>query len=163
MADEIKISCEEAESKFSVVARHGIMPTNGEQRFRLAHTASDTAYIRTVTSPNDFGWQNSHYHKSLQETYIVQSGWIGYSELDGKKPNVILYEAGAVFTTKPYVIHNIFMPRSCVIHTVKHGTSTREPKRNSDWWDDLPDVRALNEFLRSSLESEEKVRISGKE
>ena len=141
MASETEISLNDAREKYGIVAKHGIMPTNGEKRFRLIHNGSDTAYIRTETSLGEFGWQNSHYHKSLMETYIVQTGWIGYSEFRDNQVALSVFRGGAVFTTVPYVVHNIFMPRASIIHTVKHGISIRESIKNSDWWDDLAEVK----------------------
>lgn len=94
--------------------------TNDELRFRL--TAADgSGYIRTVAS-NPGTWQNSHFHKELLETYIVQSGWAALVELvDGALRWTIL-EQGDVFTTTLWTPHNLYMPANSVMHTVKHGS-----------------------------------------
>lgn len=151
IAAEDAISADEAEKLFGMKAKFGVMPTNGEKRFRLLNLRNDTSYICTVTDEGSSGWQNSHYHKSLMETYIVQEGWIGYAELVGARPLVLIYSVGELFTTKPNIVHNIYMPASTTIHTVKHGTSVRQSERNSDWWDDTVQVKELNRFVRVEL------------
>ena len=57
---------------------HSEMP-NGELRFRLKHD-DGTAYSRTESTGRG-GWQNSHYHRSVRETYIVQRGKMAFAEL----------------------------------------------------------------------------------
>lgn len=101
------------------------MPS-GELRFRLLK-ADGTAYIRTEAAPNG-EWQNAHYHKKVQETYIVQSGWIGYAEWADPELDLYVYQAGESFTTKPDIVHNIYMPQGAVIHTVKHGEAIGEKR-----------------------------------
>ncbi|WP_081971878.1 MerR family transcriptional regulator [Paenibacillus borealis] len=58
---------------------HQQMPS-GERRFRLL-SSDGSAYIRTE-APGQGGWQHSHYHKEIAETYIVQHGWIVYAGMD---------------------------------------------------------------------------------
>jgi mannose-6-phosphate isomerase-like protein (cupin superfamily) len=91
---------------------------NGELRFRLKNT-DGTAYIRTESEKG--GWQKSHYHKSVRETYIVQSGRIVLAELIDKKVKLRVFGPNEVVTTEPYVVHNVYMFAGSVIHTVKHG------------------------------------------
>lgn len=126
---ETEITCKEAEEKHGVTCKHGRMP-NGELRFRLLK-ADGTAYIRTKAPP-DGGWQNSHYHNKVKETYIVQSGWIGYAELVGNTPVFYTYGVDESFTTRPGIVHNVYMPANAVIHTVKHSESKTEQRLEDD-------------------------------
>jgi hypothetical protein len=103
---------------------------NGELRFRL-RKSDGTAYIRTEASEVG-GWQKSHYHKSVRETYIVQRGWIALAEAASKGPRVRIFRSGDLFTTQPGVIHNIYMSGKSVIHTVKHGEAIGEDRIEDD-------------------------------
>lgn len=113
-----EISAEEARTKHQISTLHHEMP-NGEFRFRL-NKADGTSYIRTEASVEG-AWQNSHFHRHVRETYIVQSGWIAYAEPDVNDVRIEVYREGELFTTKPGIVHNIYMPANSVIHTVKHG------------------------------------------
>jgi len=98
---------------------------NGEYRFRLMDNSPNAGwgYILTKMPEGDNGgWQNSHYHKGLQETYIVQKGWIGFAELqpDGSVKMVVC-RPGELITTKPGCAHNVFMSSGAITHTIKHG------------------------------------------
>jgi hypothetical protein len=62
------------------------------------------------------------------ETYIVQSGWMGYAEMRHGEPELIVYRAGESFSTPPDVIHNVYLPAGAVIHTVKHGEAKGEAR-----------------------------------
>lgn len=119
------IGTEEAAASHGVTARHQQMD-NGELRFRLVKD-DGTAYIRTEAGPLG-AWQNSHYHRRTMETYIVQKGWIAYVELRDGRRSVSIRNAGELFTTRPGVIHNVYMPADAVIHTVKHGESTADDR-----------------------------------
>lgn len=115
-----QISSEEAEEKHDITAIHSLMP-NKELRFRLSKSTEGSGYIRTEASTTG-GWQKAHYHESVLETYVVQSGWIVACEERGNGAyRYVKYEAGQVFTTQPRVVHNIYMSAGSVIHTVKHG------------------------------------------
>jgi mannose-6-phosphate isomerase-like protein (cupin superfamily) len=63
-------------------------------------------------------WQDAHYHESVQETYIVQRGWIGFADQVDGRLRVRVLQAGDIVTTQPYVRHNVFMSAGAVIHTV---------------------------------------------
>jgi hypothetical protein len=119
------ISCEVARDKHGITCEHSIAE-NGEFRFRLKK-ADGTAYIRTE-SPSEGGWQDSHYHKKVLETYIVQSGWMGYAVRTSSGPDIAIYRAGELFTTAPEIIHNVYLPKNSVIHTVKHGDAIGEDR-----------------------------------
>ena len=120
------ISCDDASDKHGITCPHSIVE-NGELRFRLLKN-DGTAYIRTEAPPAG-DWQDSHWHNKVRETYIVQSGWIGYAEMltDGE-PELFIYRAGESFTTPPSVIHTVYLPAEAVIHTVKHGEASGEAR-----------------------------------
>lgn len=101
---------------------------NGETRHRMK--ASDgSGYIRT-RYPNDEGaWQNSHYHISTFETYIVQSGTILYAELKDGEARVKEVTENGVITVKPGVHHNVYVFPNTDLHTVKHGAT-----QANDWY-----------------------------
>ncbi len=142
-SQEIPISSEEAERLYGIHCCHSKMPTNGEFRFRHLSNSDGTAYIRTQTA-DDGGWQNSHYHKGVKETYIIQQGWICYAEIRDGRQRYVKYEAGQLVTTEPFIAHNIYMPPHVIIHTVKHGDSVSNPNKNkNDWWDDSTDTKEL--------------------
>lgn len=117
--DRVRISDAEAADQ-GITTSHERM-ANNELRYRL--TAADgSGYIRTVAC-GEGAWQNSHFHKVLRETYIVQSGWVALVELVDGAPRWAILEAGDVFTTTPQTAHNVYMPGNAVLHTVKHGSS----------------------------------------
>jgi hypothetical protein len=102
---------------------------NGELRFRLM--ANDgSGYIRTI-APATGAWQNSHYHQAVLETYIVQRGWIGFVELISGEAVWAVITAGEVYTTRPHIPHNVYMPANAILHTVKHGEVAGQP----DWYE----------------------------
>ncbi|MBR0714847.1 hypothetical protein [Bradyrhizobium liaoningense] len=108
-----------------VHTRHEQME-NGEYRFRL--TAADgTAYSRTVGGERG-GWQNSHFHETVRETYIVQSGWMAFAQRIEQKVTLQVYRPSQLLTTEPRVSHNVYLPAGAVIHTVKYGGANQ-----SDW------------------------------
>lgn len=113
-----KISLEEAQA--SGVEVNFEKMANGEKRYRLV-SADGSGYCRTEGSGAG-AWQNSHYHKSASEFYLVQSGWIVYAELNesGEGEFRILREGESVLVT-PLVHHNIYMSADSVIHTIKYG------------------------------------------
>lgn len=110
-----------------IEARHEQME-NGELRFRLM-ARDGSGYIRTI-GPPEGGWQNSHYHDSVMETYIIQKGWVAFVEL---VDDCLLWrrlEEGDVHTTRAKIAHNVYVPAGIVMHTVKHGAS----EVNNDWF-----------------------------
>jgi len=119
------IGPEEARAK-GVSTEHNEMPT-GELRFRLKHD-DGTAYIRTEATDRG-GWQNSHYHRSVRETYIVQLGRMAFAELVDGALRIRIFGPNEICTTKPNVSHNVYLYSNSVIHTVKHG----EAGDHADW------------------------------
>jgi hypothetical protein len=126
MADAPRdIEPEEARTK-GVWIQHSEMP-NGELRFRLRHN-DGTAYSRTEATENG-GWQNSHSHRSVRETYIVQRGRMALAELVDGALKMRVFGPDEICTTEPNIAHNVYMFRGSVIHTVKHG----EGGDGDDW------------------------------
>jgi hypothetical protein len=114
---------------------------NGELRFRLLADRDNTAYIRT--EGGDTGaWQNAHYHEHVLETYIVESGWIVLCELIAGVYQYTKFNANEMFTTKPNVVHNVYMSARTVIHTVKHGTASA--LTGTDRIGDAPEPKAMS-------------------
>ena len=108
------------------VSTHHEQMDNGEYRFRLM--ASDgTAYVRTVAGDRG-AWQNSHFHETVRETYIVQSGWMAFAQRKGQEVTLQVYRQSQLLTTEPRVSHNVYLPAGAVIHTVKYGVASE-----SDW------------------------------
>ena len=103
---------------------------NGEYRFRLMGP-DNSGYIRTVMPDSGYGWQNSHYHKGVQETWVIQSGWVGVADLlpDGQV-KITVYCKNDVWTSHPGHHHNIYMSSGTVLHTVKHGDCSLQ----NDWF-----------------------------
>jgi len=99
---------------------------NGELRIRLS-SQDGSAYIRTESGESG-AWQNSHYHLDLEETYIVQKGWVGFAELVEGSLTLKIEKENALYTVKPMVHHNLYLPANAVIHTVKHGRA-----KEGDW------------------------------
>lgn len=119
---------------------------SGELRFRLQKN-DGTAYIRTEAPPGG-GWQRAHFHNKVCETYIVQKGWIGYAEVREAGTHFHVFEEGALFTTPPDLIHNVYLPANAVVHTVKHGDSAGEHRLEDERTD------AFTETTRAVTEAE---------
>ncbi len=120
-----QITPEDAEENHGIRTNHTEMD-NSQLRFRLEKDGG-IKYILTIAG-NNRAWQDSHFHKFVKETYIVQRGWIGYAELVEDKLKIIVYWEGDIFTTMQYGIHNVYLPCGAEIHTVKHGNAS-----NDDW------------------------------
>ena len=101
---------------------------NGETRVRFM-SADGSVYIRTEAGESG-GWQNSHYHTNLVETYIVQKGWVGFAELIDGRFRLSVETENNIFTANPMVSHNLYLPANAVIHTVKHGRVKQD-----DWYE----------------------------
>lgn len=142
-----QLSDKDAEA-LGVIAHHEQMD-NGEYRFRLI--ASDgTAYIRTVAGDRG-AWQNSHFHKAVRETYVVQSGWMAFAERKEHDVTIQVYRPNQLLMTEPRVSHNVYLPAGAVIHTVKHGVASE-----SDWHPDAEFDR-----ITKSITEDEITRMAG--
>lgn len=123
-----------------ITTNHQQMP-NGELRFRLIGP-DGSAYIRTVAGPKG-GWQNSHYHHQLRETYIVEKGWMVMAELDDDGAlSFHKLNAGDIRTSPVKRAHNVFLPAGAVIHTVKHCVQEKQ-----DDWHPFPSLDELTKGL----------------
>lgn len=123
--DTTPISTDDAATIYGIRTNHEQMP-NGERRFRF--TSDDgNDYIRTVAGTRG-AWQKAHFHTALRETYIVESGWMALAEEVNGKTVIRVYWPSQVATTKPSVVHNVYLPAAAVIHTVKHGSNAK-----GDW------------------------------
>lgn len=127
-----------AEVKYGITCRHERMP-NGELRFRLVSN-DGSGYIRTVATSIG-GWQNSHCHRELRETYIVQKGWMACAEFANGKRVLRKYGPGEIVTTRPHIVHNVYLPGAAVTHTVKHG------KAQGLDWTPCPEFDSLTQNL----------------
>lgn len=120
-----EISANRAKNEFGIATLHEEM-RNGERRFRLKKH-DGTAYIRTEAGSNS-GWQNSHFHERVMETYVVQVGWMAFAELIDSDLSLCIYGANEIVTSRPGVVHNVFLPNCAVIHTIKHGVSQSDDR-----------------------------------
>jgi hypothetical protein len=160
-----------AKKIYGIEAKYYTMP-NREKRFSLNCSNDGSAYIRTQADKGAKGWQTSHYHRGLSETYIVQKGSIIYAEFVDNEIFTRRYVTGEMFTTKKKIPHNVYMMENTVIHTVKHGETEKHPRKNADWWEDGEGCEELNELKKQeidqildkhSLKKNERPEISGKQ
>lgn len=93
---------------------------NGEMRFRQICSKDKTAYIRAEGGKEGY-WQNSHFHKSIREIYIVQRGSILLAQYINNNVHIRKVERNEVFNVDPNVPHNVYMYPNTVLHTVKYG------------------------------------------
>lgn len=114
------ISCADAAENYGVKTSNERMP-NGEMRFRLTN-ADGNDFIRTVAGLAG-AWQKAHYHVTLRETYVVVSGWMAIAEKADGELAITVYWPNDVVTTRPMLVHNVYLPSNAVIHTVKHGSA----------------------------------------
>lgn len=110
---------------YGISLKHNIMD-NGEKRFRLIGK-DGSSYIRTE-STEEGAWQNSHYHTSIKELYLVQKGTIKFVELIDDKLVVNIYSEGEFCISKPMIPHNVYMSPNTITHTIKYGDCS-----NADW------------------------------
>lgn len=128
------LSDDKAWTKYGIMTKHEKMD-NGELRFRLL-CEDGSAYIRTVAGDQG-AWQNSHYHQSVKETYIVQEGWMAYAEMREGALVGTVYVKDASVTTQPSIVHNVYLPEGAVIHTVKHGIALERDWHASEKFDEM--------------------------
>lgn len=133
-------------SDSTLVLSDETMP-NGEIRYRLIDR-DGTGYIKTIASSMG-GWQNSHAHNGIIETYVVQSGWIGIAVLDNDDHlRLSLLEKNGVWTARPGVCHNIFMGPDAITHVIKYGDGG-----SGDWIADHRSAQ-LDDLSKGVLESD---------
>ena len=144
-----KISPAEAKRMHCIVTRHEQME-NGEYRFRLENQADGTAYVLTRADATG-RWQQSHFHARLLETYVVQSGWMALAELIDGRLSLRTFGPGCMVTTRPGMVHNVYLPAGAVIHTVKHGEAPGEDRETDS-------TTAAFDLLTAELASEDRIR-----
>lgn len=121
---------------YGAIQTNSEVMANGETRYRMK-TCDGSGYIRTRYPDEQGSWQNSHFHQTTFETYIVQSGSILYAELKNGKALVKEVSENEVITVKPGVPHNVFVCPGTDLHTVKHGQS------QPDDWHACPELDVL--------------------
>ncbi len=109
----------ESARQYGIENKHSIMD-NGERRFRQVCLKDKTSYIRAESGDKGY-WQNSHYHRTIKELYIIQKGSIllakyAHGKLEIKKVNEDEY-----FVIGPNTPHNIYMFPNTITHTIKYG------------------------------------------
>jgi hypothetical protein len=114
-----KITDADAADIYGIKTDHEKMP-NGEQRFRLTFPDCNN-YIRTICSSAG-AWQIAHSHDTRRETYIVEKGWVAVAERLTNDLKIKILWPKDVITISPSTAHNVYLPASAVIHTVKHGS-----------------------------------------
>lgn len=149
MRSRSTISSERAAADYGVKSMHEILE-NGERRFRLT-SPTGSGYILTHAGG---GWQKSHHHKQLNETYIVEYGWMACAKFasDRSRIDILVLRPGDVTTICAMTTHNVYLPLGSIIHTVKHGSQTV-----ADWiaepaLDELTRVISEEEILRLHCE-----------
>ena len=140
----IAIGSRDAFERYGIKAYHSAMP-NGERRFRLVDR-DGCGYVRTEAG-QEGAWQKSHLHRTMRETYIVQSGWIAIALLKGADNlEIKVFKVGDIWTTPPEVAHNVYMPSGAVTHVVKHGRNVL------DDWVTNADTELLDQLSKSLTE-----------
>ncbi|WP_087023132.1 cupin domain-containing protein [Thaumasiovibrio subtropicus] len=114
-----------AKEKYGIES-HFEQMENGEKRFRLV-ADNRSAYVMTCSSDKG-AWQNSHFHHTLREIYIVQTGWIAVAIREQHRMTMRTYGEGEVITIEPGVIHNVYLSANVLIHTIKYGQGSMK-----DW------------------------------
>ena len=142
----VSIGDNEARDVYGIRTAHEFMP-NGERRFRLIDR-NGFGYVRTEAGERG-GWQSSHAHHSITETYIVQTGWIAAAELtSGGELELKVLREGALWTAPISRAHNIYMPSKSVTHVVKHGRGSA-----ADWVTNA-DTERLNDLTTRLTEAQ---------
>jgi oxalate decarboxylase/phosphoglucose isomerase-like protein (cupin superfamily) len=139
------ITAEAALEYYGISSNHERME-NGELRFRLV-TSDGNGYVLTVASESG-AWQNSHSHSSFQEMYIVESKWMALATANpsGGNPCIQILTEGKSVITPLGQIHNVYLPSKAVIHTVRFGNRSPNPR-----WEGSP---SFDEHTKRLSESE---------
>lgn len=112
-----EIDAGEAEALHGIRTRHDRY-SSGEVRFRLLGEDGN-GYILTRAQAD--GWQQSHVHYRTRETYIVEAGWMVLAIQEVDDILATRFGPGEIVTTPIGQVHNVYLPKGAVIHTVKHG------------------------------------------
>lgn len=118
---------------------------NGERRYRIIG-ADQSAYIRTESDQSC--WENSHYHNFCHERYIVQKGYIYICYFDNNELKVNKLQEGDTMVIKPHIVHNVYVTKGAVTHTVKYGICYEK-----DWNESLEMDSLVKTLTEEDLES----------
>ncbi len=105
---------------------------NNEERLRFIDFENNSSYIKTISKDNAY-WQKSHYHKQTKEVYIVIEGNITIAEKMGSKVQMIKVEKGNGHLVNKGVVHNVYMDKGTVVHTLKLSDNIVD----KDWYSDI--------------------------
>ena len=101
---------------------------NGEKRKRLK--ISDKLVFSYTSTQDDYGWQNAHYHKHAEETYLVLRGEI---LVVMKKNNIVKFKQlrpGNRITIPAGVKHNVHVGKNTLFYVSKKS----KKNLNEDWY-----------------------------
>jgi hypothetical protein len=141
------ISDADAANLYGIRTNHEQMP-NGQLRFRL--TSDDGEGYILTTAGKTGAWQKAHYHSALRETYIVELGWMAIAEEVEGDIAITIYRQNDVITTRPKIVHNVYLPSDAVIHTVKQGSTGKRD------WHENPEFS-----VRTAMLSEKEILLMG--
>jgi len=130
----------------------------GEKRYSV-EMPGGSKWIWTVAGEYG-GWQNAHFHKGVEETYVVQSGVVAFATEMSGNMYIDYYDCGGLIRSQLDEHHNVWMAPGAIVHTVKTGDPVGNPdnKSNSDWWPApgldawskaMPDEAAIDAYLES--------------
>ncbi len=124
-----------------------VMP-NGERRLRAQFPGVS---FHLTTSENG-GWQEAHFHKGLVEIYTVLEGRIALILNKVHEPQTGVILKGDSITLRPGDSHNVYLFPDTVIITVTYGSPIcNSEKGNADWW---PAGEEFNNWTRSITEEQ---------
>jgi len=76
---------------------------------------------------------------------------MAYAELVEDKPIVVKCLTGDIVTTQQAIVHNIYVPKGCVIHTVKQGSTSYEDRTPFPKFDSMLKKFTKEKILRSVM------------
>lgn len=131
----------------SEVELTGKVMDNGQTRRRVR--MGDVAV--TITTTEVAGWEESHLHRGLRESYTVIKGRMGFSfeslEEDGER-GVMLLEPGDTVSSNPGAAHNVYLYAGTTIGVFVYGEPVGNPdKKGNDWWPAQDDFDAWSKSL----------------
>ena len=110
---------------------------SGEFRFRLA--SKESSYIRTE-AVHASSWQKSHYHREQSECFFIEKGMAISATVESGKVLVRTYQEGDFFIISSMTVHNIFLEKGSISHTIKWGGRPD--------WNAFPD---LDEYIKQNV------------
>ena len=155
MAAKKSISTRSARDNYGIYTDHELMP-NGEARFRLL--AQEGGYIRTIASEAG-KWQIAHKHKQLIETYVVESGWMGFADLVDDQLRIRVITVGGLVSSQPGESHNVYLPAGAVIHTIKSGDGVERDWDRDDSLTSLTNCLTENALVAAAVSFRQDVPV----